>query len=57
MNDPAFRPAKILPPLTETGSLETTCIYSATGRLPSDEPLLTRRPFRPPHTRSLTRAW
>ncbi len=45
----AARLATILPPLTEAESLETTRVYSATGRLPSDEPLLTRRPFRTPH--------
>jgi len=45
----ASRLATILPPLSEAESLETTRIYSATGRLPSDEPLMTRRPFRTPH--------
>ena len=45
----AARLPTILPPLTEAESLETTRIYSATGRLPADEPLLTRRPFRTPH--------
>lgn len=45
----AARLATILPPLTEAESLETTRIYSATGRLPSDQPLLTCRPFRTPH--------
>ena len=45
----AARLPTILPPLTEAESLETTRIYSATGRLPTDEPLLTRRPFRTPH--------
>jgi magnesium chelatase family protein len=44
----AQRLATILPPLTEVESLETTRIYSATGRL-GDEPLMTRRPFRTPH--------
>src|SRR5262245_27836133 len=44
----AARLPTILPPLTEAESLETTRIYSATGRL-GDEPLLTRRPFRTPH--------
>jgi magnesium chelatase family protein len=39
----------ILPPLTEAESLETTRIYSATGRLPADEPLMTRRSFRTRH--------
>ncbi|MFQ3594403.1 MAG: magnesium chelatase domain-containing protein, partial [Gemmataceae bacterium] len=37
------RMATILPPLTEAESLETTRIYSATGRLPADQPLLTCR--------------
>jgi magnesium chelatase family protein len=45
----AARLPTILPPLTEAESLETTRIYSATGRLHADEPLLTRRPFRTPH--------
>jgi magnesium chelatase family protein len=45
----AARLPTILPPLTEAESLETTRIYSATGRLPAGEPLLTRRPFRTPH--------
>jgi magnesium chelatase family protein len=45
----AARLATILPPLTEAESLETTRIYSATGRLPYDEPLLSKRPFRTPH--------
>jgi magnesium chelatase family protein len=45
----AARLPTILPPLTEAESLETTRIYSATGRLAADQPLLTRRPFRTPH--------
>jgi magnesium chelatase family protein len=45
----AQRLPTILPPLTPVESLETTRVYSATGRLPADEPLLTRRPFRTPH--------
>jgi magnesium chelatase family protein len=45
----AQRLPTILPALTPPESLETTQIYSATGRLPADEPLLTRRPFRTPH--------
>jgi magnesium chelatase family protein len=45
----AQRLPTILPPLTPTESLETTRIYSAMGRLPSDEPLMKRRPFRTPH--------
>ncbi len=45
----AQRLPTILPPLTPGESLETTRIYSAMGRLRADEPLLTVRPFRPPH--------
>jgi hypothetical protein len=41
----AARLPTILPPLTEAESLETTRIYSDTGRL-GGEPLMTRRPFR-----------
>ena len=44
----AARLPTIMPPLTEAESLETTRIYSATGRL-GGEPLMTRRPFRTPH--------
>src|SRR5207253_7258819 len=44
----AQRLPTILPPLTSAESLETTRIYSATGRL-GDEPLMTLRPFRTPH--------
>jgi magnesium chelatase family protein len=39
----------ILPPLTPIESLETTRIYSATGRLAPGEALLATRPFRSPH--------
>ena len=39
----------ILPPMTVDESLEVTKIYSVTGLLPSDTPLITRRPFRSPH--------
>ncbi len=45
----AQRLATILPNLTTVESLETTRIYSATGRLPPDQSLLTVRPFRSPH--------
>src|SRR6516165_1430401 len=45
----AQRLPTILPPLTPGESLETTRIYSALGRLKSDEPLLSVRPFRTPH--------
>ncbi|HEY7327423.1 MAG TPA: YifB family Mg chelatase-like AAA ATPase [Gemmataceae bacterium] len=39
----------IMPPLTAGESLETTRIYSATGRLNPGEALLATRPFRSPH--------
>ena len=45
----ARRLPTILPPLTPNESMETTRIYSAMGRLPLGEPLLTIRPFRSPH--------
>src|SRR5947209_1738235 len=45
----ARRLPTILPPLTPPESLETTPIYSALGRLKPEEPLLSTRPFRPPH--------
>jgi magnesium chelatase family protein len=45
----ARRLPTILPPLTPAESLETTRVYSAMGRLPPGEPLLTARPFRSPH--------
>lgn len=45
----AQRLPTILPPLTPVESLETTRIYSALGRLPADQPLLSIRPFRTPH--------
>jgi magnesium chelatase family protein len=39
----------ILPPMTNEESLEVTRIYSASGLLPSDTPLICKRPFRSPH--------
>ncbi len=39
----------ILPPMTNEEALEVTKIYSVSGLLPSDTPLITRRPFRSPH--------
>ncbi len=45
----AQRLPTILPPLNPAESLETTRIYSAMGRLPADQPLLSVRPFRTPH--------
>jgi magnesium chelatase family protein len=39
----------ILPPMTTNESLEVTKIYSVSGLLPSDTPLVRQRPFRSPH--------
>ncbi len=39
----------ILPEMTMIESLETTRIYSVAGLLPTDQPLITKRPFRSPH--------
>ena len=39
----------ILPSLTPHEALEVTKIYSVSGLLPSDKPLITQRPFRAPH--------
>jgi magnesium chelatase family protein len=39
----------ILPNLTLEEALEVTRIYSVNDMLPSDEPLIRRRPFRAPH--------
>lgn len=45
----AKRVPSILPQLNAAESIETTRIYSATGRLPAGQALLARRPFRSPH--------
>ncbi|HJQ81029.1 MAG TPA: YifB family Mg chelatase-like AAA ATPase [Lacipirellulaceae bacterium] len=45
----AKRVPTILPVLSADESIETTRIYSAVGRLPTNQPLLARRPFRAPH--------
>jgi magnesium chelatase family protein len=45
----AKRLPTILPMLSADESIETTRIYSATGRLPAGQPLLAQRPFRAPH--------
>ena len=45
----ARRLPTIMSPLLPAESLETTRIYSALGRLPAGEALLTTRPFRSPH--------
>jgi len=45
----AKRLPTILPELTAEESIETTRIYSASGRLDSGCPLLATRPFRDPH--------
>ena len=39
----------IIPRMTMDESLEVTKIYSVAGLLPSDTPLIRRRPFRSPH--------
>ncbi len=39
----------ILPPMTNEEALEVTKIYSVTGLLPADTPLIRQRPFRSPH--------
>jgi magnesium chelatase family protein len=39
----------ILPPMTNEEALEVTKIYSVSGLLPSDTPMMTQRPFRAPH--------
>ncbi len=39
----------ILPAMTTEEALEVTKIYSVTGLLPSDTPLIRQRPFRSPH--------
>ena len=39
----------ILPPMTTEEALEATKIYSVSGLLPADTPILRHRPFRSPH--------
>jgi magnesium chelatase family protein len=39
----------ILPPMSNEEALDVTKIYSVSGLLPQDTPLLTQRPFRSPH--------
>jgi magnesium chelatase family protein len=39
----------ILPPMTNEEALEVTKVYSVSGLLPSDIPLIRQRPFRSPH--------
>jgi len=45
----AKRIPTVLPPLTPEESVATTRIYSAVGRLKTDQPLMATRPFRSPH--------
>ena len=39
----------ILPSMSAAEALEVTKIYSVSGNLPGDRPLITQRPFRAPH--------
>ncbi|MGB2828468.1 MAG: YifB family Mg chelatase-like AAA ATPase [Dehalococcoidales bacterium] len=39
----------ILPPMTGEEALEVTKIYSVSGLLPTDTPMIRQRPFRSPH--------
>jgi len=39
----------ILPPMTTEEALEVTKVYSVSGLLPADTPMLRQRPFRSPH--------
>jgi magnesium chelatase family protein len=39
----------ILPPMTNDEALEVTKIYSVSGLLPADTPMMRQRPFRSPH--------
>jgi magnesium chelatase family protein len=41
--------ASILPPMTNEEALEVTKIYSVSGLLPADTPMIRQRPFRSPH--------
>ncbi len=43
------RMPSILPPLTFEEALETTKIHSISGLVSSEEPIITKRPFRSPH--------
>ncbi|MBQ7132188.1 MAG: YifB family Mg chelatase-like AAA ATPase [Oscillospiraceae bacterium] len=45
----AKRMPSILPKMTFEESIETTMVYSISGMLDNDTPLITRRPFRAPH--------
>lgn len=45
----AKRLGTILPPLTFNEAVETTRIFSVSGKLGKDEALVTRRPFESPH--------
>ena len=45
----ARRLPSILPPLTFEEALETTAIYSVSGLLSEDKPLIVKRPFCAPH--------
>jgi len=48
--------SSILPPMNTEEALEVTKIYSVSGLLPSDTPLIRQRPFRSPHY-TISNAW
>jgi magnesium chelatase family protein len=39
----------LLPPMTDEEALEVTKVYSVSGLLPTNTPLIKQRPFRSPH--------
>jgi len=45
----ARRLSTIMPPMTVKESMDLSCIYSISGLLRENEPLITVRPFRAPH--------
>ena len=47
----------VLPAMDPQEALEATKVYSISGMLPSDQPLIRQRPFRSPHYTTSTRGW
>jgi magnesium chelatase family protein len=45
----ARSPPSLLPPMTDEEALEVTKVYSVSGLLPANTPLIKQRPFRSPH--------